>query len=133
MKHFQFWSTNQWCITLKVSHSIRSKRSPNKVLMCYSNAIFRYTFTLLLLVIIILQGAIPKRQLWQILLCLSIYLPIYLSIRFQGGKARALSFYNGTWQLTQQLGRRIGEQHILWVQHIFYCYFRLFKYRLFVT
>ena len=46
---------------------------------------FRYTFTLLLLVIIILQGAIPKWQLWQILLCLSIYLPIYLSIRFQGG------------------------------------------------
>ena len=28
---------------------------------------------------IILQGAIPKRQLWQILWCLSIYLPIYLS------------------------------------------------------
>ena len=40
---------------------------------------FRYTFTLLLLVIIILQGAIPKWQLWQILLCLSIYLSIYLS------------------------------------------------------
>ena len=54
----------------------------------------------------------------------SIYLPTYLSIyQVPRGLARALSFHNGTWQLTQQLGRRIGEQHILWVQHIFYCYF----------
>ena len=57
----------------------------------------------LLLVIIILQGAIPKQQLWQILLCLSIYLSIYLSGSKGVGKSALFS------QLHMAVKATIGE------------------------
>ena len=88
----------------------------------------------LLLVIIILHGVIPKQQLWQILLCLSIYLPIYLSIYLSGSKGVSKSTL-----LSRHIAVKatIVEEDWRTAYFVSTTYilllFRLFKYRLFVT